>query len=151
MPVYTGIIRDGKLGFVPGHKENMVKWYGKREGQWIKFDLSLYAQHEDPKTAEQLGYYWGLLLPEIHAQLKADGHTVTVTACGITREVPITREASHEIITELCGRIGKDGELMRLSECDLIHCIAFINNVLDFAGELAMDTEKLRAQRPKNI
>lgn len=101
------------------------------------------------KTPQQLAYYWGLLLPAVHEQLQAEGFTIPVEAFGISRDIPITLDGTHELLTALCGFVGEDGKHQRLSEMNKYHTIKFIDNVVDFAvANLGMDEEKLKAWRP---
>ncbi|KKK65069.1 hypothetical protein LCGC14_2977870, partial [marine sediment metagenome] len=63
------------------------------------------------KTTPQLGYYWGLLLIEIHKQYVRDGQTTTVYIPKLKRTVerkPIPLD-SHEVIKDVCGLVGNDG------------------------------------------
>lgn len=146
MREYTGRIFNKEMVWL--RPDLIRKMCDKYDGYWYKVKLEILGVSEDPKTAEQLGYYWGLLLPEIHAQMQRDGHTITVTFGDFSREIPIPEFAAHEVITGLCCRIGSDGEAMRLSGIGLVKTILFIDNVLNFAGELRMDTEALKAKRP---
>ena len=147
MPEYSAIVQNGKACLIGTGPARSHRWLEKHDLKWIRIKMELVADHKDPKTAQQLGYFWGLLLPEIHKQMLADGQTQTVEFKNFTREIKITETACYEIITELCGRIGLGGDLMRLSDCELQDCRKFIDNVLDFAGELSMNTDELRAQR----
>ena len=147
MPEYTSIADQGRALMVGDDLQRSRRWLHRQDGKWVRITMELVEGQEDPKTAEQLGYYHALLLPEIHKQMRADGHTQTIKFRTFEREIPITRTTAHEIITEVCGRIGKDGALLRLSECDKDTCRPWIDNVLNFAGELRMKTDKLKALR----
>ena len=149
MPQYRGISRNGKALFIGDDLTRAGKWLRKNDLKWITVDMDLVEGQEDPKTAEQTGYYWGLLHPEIHKQMLTDGVQETITYRGMTIEIPITRKGAHEIITAASGHIGEDGAFMRLSDCDKDHCRKWIDNVLDFAGKLCMNTDKLKAVRDK--
>ena len=56
---------------------NLNKWLNKHIGYWIDVDIKLHKV-TDPKTKDQLGYYWGLLLKEIHQELLSQGATIAV-------------------------------------------------------------------------
>lgn len=151
MPEYTVIARNGKPLFVGDDAINAQKWLKKHNYKWLVAKFELAEGEGDPKTAEQRGYYFGLLLPEIHKQFLREGMTETITFYSekrhLKRDIPIRKMTAHEIITDLCGRIGDDGAPLRLSTCDKHHCQKFIDNVLDFASELGMNIDRLKAAR----
>lgn len=146
MPQYSGEIVNKEM--VWARPDLVERWLTKHEGYWYRAKFEILGLSDDPKTAAQLGYYWGLLLPEIHAQMQRDGHTIKVEFGDFSREVPIPEFAAHEVVTGLCCRVGSDGAPMRLSGIGLVKAILFIDNVLNFAGELRMDTDALKAKRP---
>lgn len=130
--------------------ELLAKWLKKNNGKWFKAVFSIPAKDADPKTAAQLGYYWGLLLPEITKQLIAEGHTMPVRAFGIEKDIPFNQDATHELLTALCGHVGSEGKHLRLSECGKHETIKFIDNVIEFAvANLGMNEAKLAAWRPE--
>ncbi len=144
MPEYKGVIHKEKLSFTRG--DLLEKWCARNDGLWFKAKLEVIGKSADPKTAEQLGFYWGLLLPEITAELNRQGHTITITFNNFEREIPYTEEAAHELLTALCGHVGVDGAAIRLSEADKYQTINFVTNVLDFAVDtLDMNEARLEA------
>lgn len=150
MPEYTAKITDGKL--MCTRPDLMGKWLAKHDGQWLRMNLDLIVKNLDPKSLEQLGYYWGLLVPEITEQLNADGHTIPVKAFGVEAERPYFKDDTHELLTQLCNHVGEDGALMRLSDPDMSvrRMRTVIDNVLNFATQsLRMNGEKLEAWRAK--
>ena len=148
MPVYTGLIIENGLDFK--RNDLVSKWCRRNTGLWFRAKIDIIGESKDPKTKEQLGYYWGLLLPEIHQELQNQGHTTAVSFNGFNKDIPITKDATHEILTNLCGRVGMDGSLLRLSEMDLIQTRLFIDNVVEFAvSMLGMNEERLEAWKPK--
>jgi len=147
MPKYYGQILNGKPAY--NQPDLYAKWCEKNEGLFFETKLSVVGKTKDPKSSAQLGYYWGLLLPEIHQQLLAEGFTVPIAAFGIEKEIPITKDDAHEILTALCGRVGEDGQAKRLSEMNFLETMRFIDNVLKFAiAHLGMNGEALKARRP---
>lgn len=143
MPTYEGRIDVGKLTFL--RPDLFSKWSKSNIGSWFSAEFKILGKHEDPKTAAQLGFYWACLVPEINRQLIAEGHTMTVRA----RELSINKDATHELLTELCGQVGSEGKHLRLSECSKLETIKFIDNVVEFAcANLGMNEEALKAQRP---
>lgn len=151
MPTYTGIIKDKALKNT--RPDLLEKWIAKYDGEWFKLELSLVNKHPDPKTREQLGYYWGLLVLEITKQLKVDGHTITIKAFKhVTAERNYTTLDTHELLTSVCNHVGPDGALMRMSDPDMtVHLmIKVIDNVLNFATQsLSMNGDTLKAWRPE--
>jgi len=151
MPEYTGIIKD--LALKCTRPDLLGQWIGKNEGLWFRLTLKLIAEKIDPKSAEQLGFYWGLLVPEITEQLNADGLSIPIRAFGVEAQRPYFKKDTHELLTQLCNRIGQDGALMRLSDSDMtIHRMSIVlENVLNFATEsLRMNGDKLKAWRTNN-
>jgi len=148
MPEYNARITEGSPNFTRLDLRN--KWMANHEGEWIVEILRLLSKAVDPKTRSQLGYYWGLLFPEIHAELLKLGHTSTVRQI-LDLQIPITKPHAHEIITNSCGFIGNDGKHIRLSGCDKFDGINWLNNVLEFARMLSMDTDLLRAKGEQEL
>ena len=148
---FVGIAtEDGKISWIHGHAAKLMEYLKKHPGQFIVFEAKpAYKKKGDPKSAAQCGYFFAVLEPEIHKQLVADGHTVTIRFGTIEKTVEIPIEAAHEAITALCGNVGDNGSHLRLSDCGLPECVKWLDNVMDLAAELGMDVEKLRAVRPK--
>ena len=131
---------------------SLAKWIGKHEEQWFRMTLKLIAENIDPKTAAQLGYYWGLLVPEITEQLDADGNTIPIRAFGVKAQRPYFKEDTHELLTLLCNHVGDNGALMRMSDpaMDIHRMRMIIDNVLNFATDsLSMNGDKLKAWQPE--
>ncbi len=150
MPEYTGIIKDSALKCT--RPDLLEKWIGKHEDQWFRMTLKLICEKIDPKTAAQLGYYWGLLVPEITEQLDADGLRIPIRAFGIEAQRPYFKEDTHELLTQLCNHVGENGALMRMSDpaMDIHRMRMIIDNVLNFATDsLSMNGDKLKSWRPK--
>jgi len=148
MPEYAGQITNKQPSYT--RPDLLWQWFAKNDGFWFKCTVKIIGKKKDPKTAEQLGYYWGLLLPEIHKQLVEDGHTVSLEAFGITHSVSINIDAAHELLTTFCGLVGKDGQGVRLSKMDKYQTVKFVDNVLEFAvASLSMDEKELKAWKPK--
>ena len=121
-------------------------------------DYRGFESHHKPRQAKsnpQLGYYWGLLVPEISKALIALGWTVTVGD-----KKPVERKwdrggddkkysDTHDWLKENAAQIGDEGEYVTLSEQDLDECRKFIDNVLWICEHwLVMNIEKLEAKRP---
>ncbi len=150
MSEYTGIIEDKRLMCI--RPELLGKWIAKHDGLWFRMSLEQLVKNRDPKSMEQLGYYFGLLVPEIMEQLNADGNTITIDAFGIHAERPYFKDDTHELLTQLCNRVGDNGALMRLSDRGMdVHRMSMVlDNVIKFAvGSLHMNGENLEAWRNK--
>jgi len=133
------------------HKDEFKLLAEKLDKRWVKITVEDSAV--EAKTDHQLGYYWGLLLPAIHKELVNQGWTTTIhgnlnkSNKPITRERKINIKEAHETVKDLCALIGKDGQKITMSDMDKHQCKMFIDNVLNFAGELGLDVKKLEAQR----
>ncbi len=148
MPTYEGQIRDSKLTWL--RPDWLGKWARRNVGSWFRAEFKLLGKHPDPKTAEQLGYYWACIVPQTKLELNVQGHTMTVKAFGIEREIPFDETATHELLTALCGYVGPDGQHLRLSECNKHETIKFIDNAVEFdVVSLGMNEEALKARRPE--
>ena len=116
-------------------------------------DYRGFESHHKPhqsKSNPQLGYYWGLLIPEITDELKRMGWTITMGAGDRSFERYFTKDDTHEWLKEHCARVGHDGVYITLSEQDQELCSKFIDNVLWVAGHwLKMNRAELEAKRPE--
>jgi hypothetical protein len=148
MAKYHGKIVNGRFHYT--RPDLLGKLAAKHEGHWFEHTIEFLAMGKAPKSPEQLGFYWGLLVPEITKELNAQGHTNTVQFKEFTREVPYSEKTTHELLTAICGQVGDDGADTRLSVADKYAATRFIDNVLQFAVvELGMNEEKLKAWRDK--
>ena len=112
------------------------------------------------KSGGQLGWYWGLLAPEISKAMIALGWTVTkkFVVKGIVHEKEYPWDGkgddkkftdTHKFLKEHAARIGGQGEYVTLSKQDKDECRRFLENVLWICGEwLNMNVEELRARQP---
>jgi len=150
MPEYNGIITtEGWYYFKSKQQE---KWRRRHIGEWFRANFQVLTNKiKDPKTREQLGYYWALLLPEIASELRNQGYSVTTEICGLKREVPIPDNVVHEALTAACGLVGEDGRGLRVSEMGKYDAAKFIDHVLDVAAELGMDLFALESQYAKKL
>lgn len=146
MPEYNGTITNGKLHCT--RPDLLNAWIQKNDGLWFRMRLEILGEAADPKTQQQLGYYWGLLLPAICERLREKGIMLPVKAFGVNANIPITPDAVHELLIDLCGVVGADGRCLRLSEMDKFQAIQFIDSVISFAVcNLGIDEVKLSAKR----
>ena len=109
------------------------------------------------KTDPQLGFYWGLLVPEISKAIQALVWTVTVGHGKATFERKWDRGGddkkytdTHDWLKEYAAKIGDKGEYVTLSEQDKEMCRKFIDNVMWICDHwFKMDIEKLKEKRPE--
>lgn len=108
------------------------------------------------KTDPQLGFYWGLLVPEISKSAIALGWTVTIGRGRAVFERKWDHGGddkrytdTHDFLKKYAARIGDKGEYVTLSEQDKEMCRKFIDNVMWIADHwFKMDIEKLKEKRP---
>jgi hypothetical protein len=123
-----------------------------------------FEKHRKPRQSKsnpQLGYYWGLLVPEISKSIIALGWTVTrkllINGKVFEREAIWDRNGddkdytdTHVFLKKEGARIGFEGQHVTLSDQDIEECSNFINNVLFICDNwLHMNMKKLKAKRPK--
>ena len=156
MPEYGYSITKGQQ--VYDNPEARQKFLAKKPDDYRGFE-----KHRKPrqsKTNPQLGYYWGLLVPEISKAIIALGWTVTRVL--LIKKLPFRREAiwdrngddkqftdTHQFLKTEGARIGDDGEYVTLSEHDIEQCSKYITNVLYICEHwLDMNMEDLIAKQP---
>ncbi|MHC4121981.1 MAG: hypothetical protein ACYSSI_00275 [Planctomycetota bacterium] len=146
MALFTGLKTKGQLLYDdPVHRDRYIKRYLK-DGERFRENLKRAAP---AKTSPQLGYYYGLLRPEIHQQYLRNGMTATVRMHRLIVERPLTEDDSHAIIKDVCGLVGDDGKRMDVGDMDEWQMSKFIDNCLFHAvNDLGMNGEKLEAKRP---
>lgn len=126
-------------------------------------DYRGFEKHRKPRQSKsnpQLGYYWGLLVPEISKAIIHLGWTVDrilhIHGVKFVRQAKWDRNGedkqftdTHEFLKKDGARIGDDGEYVTLSEQDIEECSKFITNVLYICEQwLMMDVKKLKAKQP---
>jgi len=112
------------------------------------------------KSGGQLGWYWGLLAPEISKSMIALGWTVTkkfvINGAVHEKEYPWDGKGddkkftdTHKFLKDNAARIGDTGEYVTLSKQDKEECRKFLENVLWICEHwLRMNMEALKAKRP---
>lgn len=146
MALFTGIKTNGQLLYDDPMRR---QWYIKRylkDGDRFRDNLKKAAP---TKTSPQLGYYYGLLLPELHQQNLRDGVTVTVRLGPVEVERDPTEDDSHAILKDICALVGDDGVRMDVGDMDEWQMSKFIDNVLCHAAQRGMNLEALEAKRPE--
>ena len=82
------------------------------------------------KSNSQLGFYWGLLVPEVTTAINELGWTITIGMGKVQFEREYTKDDTHEWLKKYAAKIGDEGEYVTLSEQDKELCRKFIDNVL---------------------
>ena len=113
------------------------------------------------KSGGQLGWYWGLLAPEISKAIIALGWTITksfvIKGIKYGREYPWDGNGddkkytdTHKFLKEHASKIGDVGEHVTLSKQDKDECRRFLENVLWICEHwLDMNVVKLKAKKPE--
>lgn len=117
-----------------------------KDGTWGKEALAVW---QPAKTPEQLGYYYAVLLPQLHRARIENGDTVTDTFLGEQVEREPTEQETHKAIKAVCARVGKDGCVMDVRDMRKIEMSRFIDHVLAAAAQYGMDMDALEARRPE--
>ena len=104
------------------------------------------------KSSPQLGYYYGLLLPEIHKEYLNIGVTVVMKLGERLYEREPVEKDSHIMIKDICALVGVDGQRMDVEDMSEYEMSLYIDHVLYHAvNDLRMDGEKLEAKRPERV
>lgn len=83
-----------------------------------------------PKTLEQLGYYYAVIIPTVYNQLIADGNERFVIKIGNKfKEVPLTKDVVDLMLKETCAFDEKSKAKMTMAECS-----AFIDRCIRWAA-----------------
>jgi hypothetical protein len=123
------------------------KFLGKKPDDYRGFEL--HKRPKQSKTNPQIGYYWGLLVPQITVVLVDLGWTTAVGKGKALFDREWNKDDTHFWLKEYGAKIGDSGEHVTLSEQDIEECSKFITNVLWICEYwLKMDVEKLRAKQP---
>ena len=149
MPTFHGQIKNGRLKCTtPG---DLQKWLNRNPDEWWRGNFKIIGGGRHKKTRPQLGYYCGLLVPEILKELNSQGHTVKIEIDGLKFEIPHNKDTTHALLTAICSRVGDDGDVMRMSDDDMTveRMMRRIDNVIDFAvNSLSMNAKALEARKP---
>lgn len=86
------VVVKGELEYQYHGKELLANRLSKLDGQWVTVEIKPVAK---PKTLEQMGYYFAVILPTVHSQLVSDGHEVM--------GVPITQDQADRILKHYCA------------------------------------------------
>jgi hypothetical protein len=75
-----------------------------------------------PKTLEQLGYYYAVILPTACQGLKEAGHEVM--------GIPPTKDQTDAILKHFCAVVREGGEIVNKRDMTKMECMEFITNCI---------------------
>lgn len=87
------VVVKGSLEFKHNSKELLTNKLAKLDGQWVTVDVRPIAK---PKTLEQMGYYYAVILPTVHSQLVSEGYDCM--------GVPISLDQADKILKHYCAK-----------------------------------------------
>lgn len=80
--------------------------------------LTLTKRKGAPKTLEQLGYYYAVIIPTVYQQLVEDGNERFVVKIGSKfKEVPLTKDVVDLMLKDTCAFEEKSKAKMSMQEC----------------------------------
>ena len=100
------------------------------------------------KTSPQLGYYYGLLLPEIYKQLVEDGFSVTKKFRKFEMEFPPSKEDIHGTLKCWVATMNHQEDVKDVGDMDINEMSKFLDGCLHVAAQLSMNVTALEAKRP---
>jgi len=116
-----------------------------KRGQRVRIKIT---RIRDSKTAPQLGYYYGCLLPAIHDWRIEAGDTITVEFCGREVEREPTKADTHELLKAVAALVGEDGAQVDVADMDVHTMSKFIDHVLQVCVQLSLNMNAIEARRP---
>ena len=125
-PEFHGKIKSGRF-ILNRHKVFNAYCTGQKDGNYY---VTLHKVKGTPKTPEQLGYYYAVIVPTAFKQMVADGNEKMVVKVGDKfKEIPLTEEVVDLLLKEACAKLdGKKVTLKRnMSKQD---CLKFIDRVI---------------------
>lgn len=80
--------------------------------------LTITKRKGPPKTLEQLGYYYAVIIPTVYNQMVEDGHErFVVNIGGKFKEIPLTKDVVDLLLKEACAFDEKSKAKMSKQEC----------------------------------
>jgi hypothetical protein len=157
MPEYGYSITKGQR--IYDDPDAVQKWLSNKPDDYRGFEKHRGIPQD--KSGGQLGWYWGLLAPEVSKAMIALGWTVTkkfvINGKVHEKEYPWDGNGNdklytdtHKFLKDNGARIGGVGEYVTLSKQDKEECRKFLENVLWICEHwLDMNMKELEAKRPK--
>lgn len=125
-PEFYGKINKGWFLF---NKPKVFRAYtqGLKDGDYY---IVLHKQKGSPKTLEQLGYYYAVIVPTAFKQMVEDGNEkMVIKVGGKFKEVPITEDVVDLLLKEACAKL--DGKKVTLKRnMSKQECSEFIDRVI---------------------
>lgn len=88
---------------------------GQKDGNYY---LTFHKTKGSPKTMEQLGYYYAVVVPTVFKQMVEDGNDKIVINIGVKRkDVPLTPDVVDLLLKEACAKGEKLKRNMTMGEC----------------------------------
>jgi len=126
-PQFFGKIQSGKWNLNRGQVFDAYI-SGQKDGDYY---LVLHKVRGSPKTLEQLGYYYAVIVPTVYKQLVDDGHDrFVVNTGGKFKEVPLTTDIVDLLLKEACAFDEKLKRNMTLEQCS-----AFIDRCIRWSAK----------------
>jgi len=100
---------------------------GLQDGNYY---LTITKRKGAPKTLEQLGYYFAVIVPTVYNQMVEDGHErFVVNIGGRFKEIPLTKDVVDLLLKEACAFDEKSKAKMSKEECS-----AFIDRCIRWSA-----------------
>lgn len=88
---------------------------GQKDGNYY---LTFHKTKGSPKTREQLGYYYAVIVPTVYKQMVEDGNDTMIIKVGNKpKNVPITPDVVDLLLKEACAKNDKLKRNMTIGEC----------------------------------
>jgi hypothetical protein len=104
--LFKGQKDNGRLKFRNWDKTRYKTFLEQyKNGTWFNIKIT---KAQKPKTLEQLGFHYGVIVPTVNLELINQGHTMTV--CGV--EIPIDKEQTDRLLKYYCARLDDEGNIV---------------------------------------
>lgn len=102
---FQGRKENGKLKLRDLDKVKYLAYLdGFKEGIWFNVRIT---RAQKPKTLEQLGYHYAVIVPTVNLELINQGYTMNVF--GV--ELPIDKDQTDQLLKCFCSRLDEDGNI----------------------------------------
>jgi len=117
---------------------------GQKDGDYY---ITIHKVKGSPKTLEQLGYYYAVIVPTAFKQMVEDGNEKMVVKVGDKfKEVPLTEDVVDLLLKEACAKF--DGKKVTLKRnMSKLECSEFIDRWYTFELD---DRKGCHSQRQGN-
>lgn len=111
---FFGKLVDGRFKL---NRQKVFNAYlkGQKNGDYY---LTITKRKGPPKTLEQLGYYYAVIIPTVYQQLIDDGNERFVVKIGKKfKEVPLTKDVVDLMLKDTCAFDEKSKAKMTKEQC----------------------------------